>query len=161
MLARDVADKLGWRKPIALRTPLLSALSGSERMDPIEAKMSKSKPDSTLFVHDTHEQIQSKIKKAFCPQGQVEGNPVLDIWKYIIFQENDSVTIERPEKFGGDLEFSSYEQLASDFESGALHPADLKSGTVVHLDKILAPIREHFDKHPENYEKVRQMTVTR
>ena len=161
MLARDVADKLGWRKPIALHTPLLSGLTGGERMDPIEAKMSKSRPEATLYVHDTAEQITGKLKKAYCPQSQVDGNPVLEIWKYIIFQERESDTIERPEKFGGDMVFESYDALASQFESGELHPADLKSGTAAQLESMLAPIRDYYEKHPDNLEKVRQMTVTR
>ena len=33
MLARDVADKKGWTKPVALHTPLLSSLSRSGRME--------------------------------------------------------------------------------------------------------------------------------
>ncbi len=161
MLARDVADRLGWRKPIALHTPLLSGLSGSERMDPLEAKMSKSRPESTMYIHDTSEQIKSKIKKAYCPQGQVDGNPVIEIWKFIIFQEFAPITIERPEKFGGNLEFGSYEELASEFESGKLHPADLKSGTAAYLDKILEPIRKYYDRHPDNYNKIKEMAITR
>lgn len=34
MLARDAADKLGWKKPLALHTPLLPGLKGGSRMNP-------------------------------------------------------------------------------------------------------------------------------
>ena len=53
MLAREAAEKLGWRKPIALHTPLLPGLAGGNRMDPAASKMSKSKPDSNITIHDT------------------------------------------------------------------------------------------------------------
>jgi len=36
-------------------------------MDPVEAKMSKSKPDSAVYMHDSPQEIQRKIKNAFCP----------------------------------------------------------------------------------------------
>ena len=110
---------------------------------------------------DTAEEIKSKLKKAYCPQGEIDGNPVLEIWKFIIFQERESATIQRPEKFGGDMHFDGYDALEADFASGALHPADLKDGTAALLDEILAPIREYYDAHPDNYEKVKRMTVTR
>jgi tyrosyl-tRNA synthetase len=67
MLARDVADKLGWKKPIALHTPLLSSLTSTDRMDMTEVKMSKSDPDSCLYIHDSPEDIKRKLKKAYCP----------------------------------------------------------------------------------------------
>ncbi|UCF08504.1 MAG: tyrosine--tRNA ligase, partial [Thermoplasmata archaeon] len=71
MLARDVSDKLGKRKVVALHTPLLSGIQGGGRMDPIEAKMSKSNPENSIFIHDTPEEIERKVKKAFCPEGEV------------------------------------------------------------------------------------------
>src|SRR5512137_1328411 len=84
MLARDAADKLGWKKPIALHTPLLMSLTGGDRMDPVEAKMSKSKPDSAVYMHDSPQEIQRKIKGAFCP-AEIEGNPIIDIMRLIVF----------------------------------------------------------------------------
>ncbi len=43
MLARDGAEKLGYEKLVAVHTVILAGLKGAGRMDPIEAKMSKSK----------------------------------------------------------------------------------------------------------------------
>ena len=68
MLARDVADKLGWRKPIALHTPLLSSLTSTDRMDMTDVKMSKSDPDSCIYIHDTPDEITRKMRKAYCPE---------------------------------------------------------------------------------------------
>jgi tyrosyl-tRNA synthetase len=52
------------------------------------------------------------------------------------------MTISRPEKFGGDVHYASYEQLEADFVSGAMHPMDLKKSCAECMIEILAPVRE-------------------
>jgi tyrosyl-tRNA synthetase len=94
--------------------------------------------------------------KAFCPP-EAEGNPVLAICKYVIFQRTDVMRFERPEKFGGNLEFSSYYELERTYLAGKLHPMDLKNGTGAALADILAPAREYFVNKPENLERIRQV----
>ena len=160
MLARDVSKKLGRKPPVAIHTPLLTGLQAGGRMDPIEAKMSKSKPDSMISIHDDPASVKKKIRKAFCPEKQIEGNPVLEMCKYVVFPElkDKSFLIERPEKFGGNLEFTTYEELENAFVDG-LHPLDLKNGTASYINKILAPIHEYFEKHPENYDKMREAGI--
>ena len=160
MLARDVSKKLGRKPPVAIHTPLLTGLQAGGRMDPIEAKMSKSKPDSMISIHDDPASVKKKISKAFCPEKQIEGNPVLEMCKYVVFPElkDESFLIERPEKFGGNLEFTTYEELENAFVNG-LHPLDLKNGTVSYINKILAPIHEYFEKHPENHNKMREAGI--
>jgi tyrosyl-tRNA synthetase len=160
MLARDAAEKLGWKKPIALHTPLLVSLVGSGRMDPVEAKMSKSNPDSAVFMHDSPEEIWTKIKNAFCP-AEVEGNPVMEIMKLIVFPRLGRVHIERAEKYGGPVDFSCYEDLRAVYASGKLHPQDLKKGAADAVSEILGPVREYFAKNPSNLEKVKTLSVTR
>ncbi len=160
MLARDVSKKLGRKPPVAIHTPLLTGLQAGGRMDPIEAKMSKSKPDSMISIHDDPASVKKKISKAFCPEKQIEGNPVLEMCKYVVFPElkDESFLIERPEKFGGNLEFTTYEELENAFVNG-LHPLDLKNGTASYINKILAPIHEYFEKHPENHNKMREAGI--
>jgi len=160
MLARDVSKKLGRKPPVAIHTPLLTGLQAGGRMDPIEAKMSKSKPDSMISIHDDPASVKKKISKAFCPEKQIEGNPVFEMCKYVVFPElkDESFLIERPEKFGGNLEFTTYEELENAFVDG-LHPLDLKNGTASYINKILAPIHEYFEKHPENYNKMREAGI--
>jgi tyrosyl-tRNA synthetase len=160
MLARDAADKLGWKKPIAIHTPLLVSLQGGERMDPVEAKMSKSKPASAVYLHDSPAEISKKIKEAFCPP-EIEGNPVMDIVKLIVFPRLGSLKIDRPDKYGGPIEFRSIEELASAYSSGKLHPQDLKKGASESLSAILEPVRNYFEKHPQNLDKVKQLSLTR
>jgi tyrosyl-tRNA synthetase len=129
-------------------------------MDPIEAKMSKSKPSSAVYLHDSPEDISKKIKDAFCPP-EIEGNPVIDIMKLVVFPRLGSVKIDRPVKFGGPVEFQSFDELSNAYTTGKLHPQDLKKGTADSLILITEPVRSYFAKHPQNLEKVRQFSVTR
>ena len=154
MLARDVAEKLGWRKPIALHTPLLPGLDGGNRMDPAASKMSKSKPDSSIKIHDSPDEIRRKMGKAFCPMEQSEEdvNPVLMICKSIIFPKIGRMDIDRPEKFGGPGSYASYEELTASYFGGKLHPMDLKKGAAEGIIKCFEPVKEYFDKKPENLE---------
>lgn len=156
MLARDAADRLGWRKPIALHTPLLPGLKGGNRMDPVESKMSKSDPTGNIRIHDTREDIVAKMKKAYCPpEAENEDvNPVMMLARYIIFPREGSMHIDRPEKYGGPIDFSSYEELSEAYYGGGLSPVDLKSGVSDGLDKTLQPVRDYFAQHPENFEKL-------
>ena len=159
MLARDAADKLGWKKPLALHTPLLPGLKGGDRMDPAAAKMSKSDPSGSVNIHDDDEAIKAKMKKAFCPpEKEKEGeNPVLMLCRYVIFPRLGKMDISRPEKFGGNVSFASYEELAGSYFSGALFPLDLKNGVSDSLVKMLLPVREYFVKNPSNYEAMKRL----
>lgn len=152
VLAREVGPKLGYYKPVVVSHHMLQGLlqppgkeaSPEERM--LAMKMSKSKPDSAIFMNDTTEDITRKIKKAYCPEKIVQENPIMEYCKYIIFQKFDSLVIERPEKWGGNLEFISYEELEKAFIKGELHPADLKQAVADYLDKLLSPVRKKLEK---------------
>ncbi|MCX6665586.1 MAG: tyrosine--tRNA ligase [Euryarchaeota archaeon] len=160
MLARDVSKKLGLKPPVALHTPLLTGLQAGSRMNPIEVKMSKSKPESMISIHDTPEAVKKKLSKAFCPEKELLGNPVLEICKYVVFPElkNESFIIERPEKFGGKLSFATYNDLEQAYIAG-LHPLDLKNATASYINRILEPIRKYFESHPENYTALKQVGI--
>ncbi len=159
MLARDVAEKLGKKKVISIHTPLLVGLQGGQRMNTVEGleeddiqaeiKMSKSKPESAVFVNDSPEDVERKIMGAYCPKGVVENNPIIQIIKYIIFSKYGSFKIERDIKYGGDIEFKSYEELEKTYIDGKIHPMDLKKATAKKLNEILDPIRKGLDKKSE------------
>ncbi|MCK5560404.1 MAG: tyrosine--tRNA ligase [Thermoplasmata archaeon] len=163
MLARDVAEKLGWQKPIALHTPLLAGLTGGgDRMDMVDAKMSKSDPDSCIYLHDTPDDIKRKIKKAYCVEGEVENNPIIDLCRYIVLPElSEGMIIKRDEKYGGDMQIMNYRELVDVYETSQLHPLDLKNAVTSYLTDMLTPAREYFDKHPENLEVVKKLEITR
>ncbi|MFH8080879.1 MAG: tyrosine--tRNA ligase [Candidatus Aenigmatarchaeota archaeon] len=169
MLSREIAEKLGFSKRVCVHHHLLSGLQSGERMgkdtlsEQIENKMSKSKPETAIFIHDTREDIERKIKSAFCPEKIVEGNPILEIWKYIILRKFEARTIKRPQKFGGDVQIENYFELEKLFSEGKIHPLDLKMETIEALDEILEPIRRHFEKGKarELYEVVKSAKITR
>ncbi len=159
MLARDAAEKLGWKKPVALHTPLLPGLKGGSRMDPAAFKMSKSDPSGSINIHDDDEAVRSKMKKAYCPPEKEKEaeNPILMLCKYVIFPRLGRMDISRPEKFGGDLSFSNYEELIGSYFSGSLFPLDLKNGVSDALIKILGPVREYFIEHPGSYDDMKRI----
>jgi len=172
MLARDAAEKLDWKKPVCVHTPLLIGLQGLQKSESkfdedakvnlqISSKMAKSQPKTCIFVHDSPEEIRDKIRTAYCPPKEVWGNPVLEITKHIIFVERETLTIPRPSKYGGPKNFRSYEELEKTYVKGGLHPADLKEGVISALTEILGPVREYFRKHPKNLDKMKQIDVTR
>ena len=44
--------------------------------------------------------------------------------------------IERPEKYGGTIDFASYESLEEAYVKEEIYPADLKNGVTAHLVKV-------------------------
>jgi len=162
MLARELSHS--YKKDfVAVHGHLLPGLQGMERMSPdqvIEAKMSKSKPSSAIFIHDTPEEIKSKIKKAYCPEKVIEGNPILEYAEYLILRDK-GMKVERPEKFGGDLEIPNIEELKKVYSEGKLHPMDLKNTVTRELTDLLKPCREYFEKNKHYLEQISEKDVTR
>lgn len=161
ILAREAGEKLGWGKPISLHTPILMGLdgvpnasAGSFDEDPklnqvIAAKMSKSKPETNILIHDSPEVIDRKVQKAYCPVGIVDGNPILEYYKTLFFREGESIVIARDQKYGGDLTVGNYKELEETFKTGKLHPKDLKTSMSRLLTNRLEPVREYFKEHPK------------
>lgn len=153
MLQRDVADKLGWKKAVAVHTPLISGLKSGGRMDPLEAKMSKSDPEGTIAVHDGSDVVKRRLKKAFCP-ATAEGNPVFEIAEHVVLPYIGRFTVLRDEKWGGDVEFETAADLGRAFAAGEIHPADLKASTAEALNGILDPFRAHFATRQEMIRRI-------
>ena len=155
MLYRDVAPKLGWKQVVALHTPLLPALDGGGRMDLVAGKMSKSRPDASILLNDSPHDVERKIGKAFCPAKEPVGNPVLEIARLILFPRHGRLMIPRDPKFGGDVTYASFNDVAKSYADGELHPKDLKAGVAAGLNEQLAPVRKFFEAHPQNLEAVK------
>ena len=173
MVAREIGEKIGYWKPVCIHHHLLQGLAkplvwpipeGQEREAIASAKMSKSKPDTCIFIYDTPEEIKQKMSKAFCPERTVNHNPIMDICEYIIFREKPVFIIERPAKFGGNIQFESFQQLEACYTEGKLHPMDLKNGVSAELGVILEPVRRYFANNKEAadcLETVRKAKITR
>ncbi len=170
VLAREVGAQLGYWKPVIVSHHMLMGLGkpGTGTTDKtkrtIELKMSKSNPDSAVFMTDSEDDVKRKIGKAWCPEGVVEENPVLEYCKYILFEKFEKLVIDRPEKFGGPLEVSSYGELEELYKNKKIHPQDLKAAVVKYLNEILNPVRKHFKDNPYArtlLQEVRSFQITR
>ncbi|WP_121820117.1 tyrosine--tRNA ligase [Halostella salina] len=144
MLARENLPALGYDSPTSLHTPILADLTTGV------GKMSSS-TGVTISMEDTTEDIEEKVNSAYCPptrdpdpddDGNERENPVLEIFRYHVFPRFETVVVERPDQYGGDLEYDDYEALADDLEGGELHPADAKSALAEYLDRLIEPGRQ-------------------
>ena len=170
VIAREAIKKIpgNHETPVAIHQNLIAGLTGEdvsknknndgEITAEESLKMSKSKPNSAIFVHDTPEEIRNKIKKAYGPPKETEFNPLLNWVKTLIFwgEEVGEFTIERPEKFGGNKTYTRYTDLVSDYASGELFPLDLKNSLAEWIIKKLEPARKYFE-NPEMAENLVRM----
>jgi len=138
MLARENLPDLEYKAPIAIHHNDMVGLTGG--------KMSSSIPNSRIMIDEDPESIRKKINKAFCPEKQVEDNPILQICRYIIFHRKNKLDIKRPEKFGGNVSYDSYEDLEKDYAEGDLHPMDLKQAVGESLIDLLEPVRKFMSQ---------------
>lgn len=163
VIAIEVADKLKLNplrdaagnvmKPIAVHHHLVMGLQkpasipeeGADKVEITTAmKMSKSVPGSAVFIHDTPEEIQDKIRKAYAPEKEVKLNPILDWTKHLLFPIVDEITVEREVRFGGSFTAKSYQEVEDRYASGDLFPLDLKNTVAKYLIDLLQPARDRF-----------------
>lgn len=170
MLAREVSKSFT-KKPIALHHALLLGLRKVKEArgfdenraidEMISFKMSKSIPESCIFVHDSYNVIQKKIRKAWCPEKILENNPLIDITQKIIFNKFDSIEIKTRTD---SLSFGSYNEFKNSYLAGEIHPGDLKDFITEQLESLIKPIREHFEKNKNAkllYERMKDVDITR
>jgi len=170
MYAAHYLPRLGYAKRAHLMNAMVPGLSGG--------KMSSSDAKSKIDFLDSAAEIKSKLKAALCTPGDVENNGVLAFLRAVLIpvQElrNEQArargeeaysgpgsfvkpnapkgtifSIPRPEKFGGDMHFSSYQAVEDAYAKEELHPGDLKAGVTDALINLLGPIRAAFDSNPE------------
>jgi tyrosyl-tRNA synthetase len=113
----------------------------------------------TISFEDSAEEIEQKIARVFFPpernptfedyynpedydvdsHGIELHNPALQLFEYHIFPRFDHITVERPDEYGGTVEYDSFEALAGAVESEDLHPADAKGALSTYLNRLIAP----------------------
>ncbi|MCK5587447.1 MAG: tyrosine--tRNA ligase [Candidatus Lokiarchaeota archaeon] len=141
VLAREILPKLGFLKPVCVHGSLLSSIKGPGE------KMSSSKPETVILVHEKPEDIRKKMQNAYCVKGQEEDNFPLDVAKMIVFPVLGELTVIRPEKFGGDLRYTHIEDLVADFVQEKLHPLDLKNAVAEATIKVFTEVRDMIDSN--------------
>ncbi|MEK6892129.1 MAG: tyrosine--tRNA ligase [Nanoarchaeota archaeon] len=168
VLARELGPKLGFWKPVVVSHHMLMGLGEPPTTKDIDRiidlKMSKSKPDTTIFMNDSEENIKRKIGKSYCPAKVTEENPMLEYSKYLIFEKFNVMEFKRPEKFGGDLVVENYKELERLYAEGKIHPIDLKNAVSYYINEMVAPVREAFHKDQKLkhlLETIRKFEVTR
>jgi len=148
MLAREELPAVGYESRPAIHTPILADLTTGV------GKMSSS-TGVTISMEDDAETLEEKVNSAYCPptrnpeptdDGEERENPVLELFQYHVFPRFSEVVVERPEEYGGDLAYDSYEALAEDLDAGELHPADAKGTLAAYLDELIAPGRERLNE---------------
>lgn len=158
MLQREVAERLKRKKVVAVHTPLLTSLRGVgragggglkvedlESLADLEAelKMSKSKPEHTILIHDPPHLIREKVMRAYCPPNETRFNPVVEIARYLVLaREGYGLSVRS--RSGDVLSFGSYEKLEEAYARGEIHPADLKESVWRALAELLEPVRSYF-----------------
>ena len=158
MLAREYCDASNRKfKPIILSHHMLYGLKAGQE------KMSKSDPDSAVFMEDTAEDVERKIMNAYCPAKEeavaeaepytgcddagkesmhlkVDSlkNPCLDYIQNIIFSPPDATFT------AGTKTFTDFASVREEFVTGKLTEEDLKRGLIQALNELLEPVRSHF-----------------
>ena len=67
--------------------------------------------------------------------------------------KKEKFIIKRPEKYGGNLEYSSYEEIEKDFIDKKIHPLDLKNAVADELNNLLTLINKNKKKLAKLSEK--------
>lgn len=161
MLAREYCDLTGRKlKPVILSHHMLAGLKQGQ------AKMSKSDPDSAIFMEDTAEDVERKLRQAYCPrvaqsfgevtedglaQGNDDKNPVLDYYQCVIFAAPGGCTVVNGRQF------KTYEQLEAAFLAEEISEEALKDSLISEINRLLDPVREHFRSHAEAHELLEQV----
>ena len=57
------------------------------------------------------------------------------------------------------MDYSSSEELPEADFGGQLSPVDLKTGVSDGIWKTLQPVRDYFEEHPENYERLQEIVA--
>lgn len=136
MLYRDYCTATNSPKPVIVSHHLLLGLKKDSE------KMSKSDPESALYVTDTVDDIQRKIKKAFCAPNDVDKNPIVDLFIHLVFRINANVTINN-------IVYHDINIFKKDIHDGILLPDHLKPSILKYLEQILYPVRKHFTDNEE------------
>ena len=155
MLAREYCEAAKVKnKPIILSHHMLYGLKAGQE------KMSKSDPDSAIFMEDAAEDVERKIMNAFCPtKPEVKDeavelddagkesmhlvkddikNPCLDYIEHIIFSPPGATFS------AGGITYPDFETVKAKFLDGDISENALKRGLIDALNVLLEPVRSHF-----------------
>lgn len=135
MFARENLPKIGYDKRVEVMNPMIQGLVGK--------KMSSSDIKSKIDLTDSEQEVKSKINKAEFIEGNSD-NGVMDFLKYVLMvikeDKKEKLLIKRPEKFGGNIQYSKYSEIESEVRSKKLHPMDLKNAVAEEIVSLLSKV---------------------
>ncbi|KAL8277125.1 hypothetical protein RQP46_010453 [Phenoliferia psychrophenolica] len=151
--------RLGYKKRAHLMNKMVPGLAGG--------KMSSSDPNSKIDFLDGPDVVKSKIKKALCEPGVVEGNGIIAFVRSVIIPIGELMKgqgrgSERVWAEGGDdiifttndtrkgevLHFKSADELEQAYADGKIFPEVIKASLVLAINALLAPIQETLKNNP-------------
>ncbi|KAF3167129.1 hypothetical protein TWF225_012054 [Orbilia oligospora] len=139
-------------------------------------KMSASDPRSKIDLLDDPETVCDKISNSICKPGMIEDNPILALLRVVLIpisrlrlarcssEVNDPICecspyvgADAPEgsiysieiQNGSLRHYRSYEEIESDFLSGAVSAAALKGACAKGINQLLSHIRKSFERSLE------------
>jgi tryptophanyl-tRNA synthetase len=138
-IQRDLAESFGYYKAAALHSRFLPPLTG------LDGKMSSSKPETAIFLHDDPKTVRTKIMRYAFSGGQptvelhrkLGGNPDIDVsfqWLYMFFEPDDKVI----------------KSIEEDYRSGKLLTGELK-------EILINKINEFLEKHRAKREEAKEL----
>ncbi len=144
MMSRDHLPKLGYKPNIHLMNQMLPSLAGKS-----DEKMSSSEPNSKIGLLDSPKEIKKKINKAFLEESNVNCG-LFKMLQFIVFptielKGLEKFVINRDEKWGGILEFNTFEEVTTAYINGSIAPADIKLGVSDFINGLIDPIRQQFE----------------
>jgi len=135
MFARENLPKIGYDARVEVMNPMIPGLIGK--------KMSSSDEKSKIDLTDDEKTVKEKINKADMVEGEPD-NGVMAFLKYVIMvMKRDSekkFVVERPEKYGGNVLYASFEEIEKDFVKKKLHPMDLKMAVAKEISEMLKKV---------------------
>tara|TARA_Y100001970_G_scaffold225704_1_gene278804 strand:+ start:8095 stop:9213 length:1119 start_codon:yes stop_codon:yes gene_type:complete len=158
MYMREVADRNNWTKATCIHTPMLSGLKGSGgRMDSYDHKMSKSDPNNAILMHDDHDSLRKKMRKAFLEVGN-PSSAVFEMVEHVILPRLGKVKVTPDPKYGEPSEFSDLDSFTDAVSNGSVHPLDAKMAVADGLSDVLSPVSEHFSSRSELMSAINSIT---
>jgi len=135
MFARENLPKITYSRRVDVFNPMIPGLVGK--------KMSSSDAKSKVDLTDNENVVREKINKADCVSGDPD-NGVMSFLKYVIMviksDAGEKFVVERPDKYGGNLEYLEYDEIEKDFVKKKLHPLDLKNAVSNEISNLLKKI---------------------
>lgn len=146
MFAREFLPKIGYEKRTHLMVDMIGGLTES-------GKMSSSEPKSKIDFDDSDDVIKQKVMDAYSKDGEVEGNGLLGLCKFVLFpywkSNDETFKVNRPKKYGGNVEYTEYTSLEQDFADKNLSSIDLKQNLYPKIIEFIKPIRKELEKHED------------